>query len=109
MAAGATFGGNGPAERARAARKLLRRCELRNRNAAQDAMMRIDTAIQQHLAERGEIGRGAKNAGVPGDAADGERVFVMHFALHKAVTQIVANLCRSNPWPKFLGWPIHRV
>ena len=51
MAAGAAFGGNGPAERARAARKLLRRSELRDGSAAQDAMMRIDSAIQQHLAE----------------------------------------------------------
>src|SRR5882762_11703980 len=101
MTAGATFGGNGPAQSARAARKLLRRSELRDGSAAQDAMMRIDSAVQQHLAERSEIGRGAKNAGVPGDAADGERVFVMHFALRKAMTQIVVDLRRSNPWPKF--------
>src|SRR6266403_2076377 len=105
MTAGAAFGGDGPAERTRTARKLLRRCELRDGSAAQDAMMRIGTAVQQHLAERSEIGRGAENAGVPGDAADGERVFVMHFALHQTMTQIVVNLRRSNPGPKFFGWP----
>src|SRR5882757_244237 len=103
MTTGAAFGGNGPAERARAARKLLRRGELRDGSAAQDAMMRIGSAVQQHLAERSEIGRGAENAGVPGDTADGKRVFVVHFALHKTMTQIVVNLCRSNPGPKFFG------
>src|SRR5882757_10548257 len=99
MAAEATLSGNGPAERTRAARKLLRRCELRDGSAAQDAMMRIAPAVQQHLAERSQIGRGAENAGVARDTANGERVFVVHFALHQTMAQIVVDLCRSNPWP----------
>ena len=45
VAAGAAFGGNRPAESARAAGKLLRRGELSDRRAAQDAMMRIAAAV----------------------------------------------------------------
>ncbi len=103
MAAGAAFGGDGPAEGARATRKLLRRGELRDGGAPQNAVMCVDSAVEQHLAKRGDIRRGAEESGVTGDAADGEGVFVVHFALHQAVPQFVVDLRRRNPRPQFLG------
>src|SRR5216683_7568405 len=107
MTAGAAFGGDGPSEGARAARKLLRSGELRDGRAPQDAVMRVDAAVQEHLAKGSKIGRGAEESGVAGDAADGEGVFVVDLALHQAVPQIVINLCRRNPRPKFFGRAEH--
>src|SRR5260370_40139585 len=82
MAAGAAFGGHGPAEGACAARKLLRRGELRDGRAPQAARVRVNSAIQQPLAKAGKIRNGAKESSVARDASDGKRGFVVHFALH---------------------------
>ena len=76
-----------PAERARVARERLGSGELRNRRASQQAMVAVYPAIQKHLAERREIGRRREHSGVPGDAAHGERVFVVHLALHEALSK----------------------
>ncbi len=61
------------------------------------------------MAKGSKIGRGAEESGVAGDAADGEGVFVVDLALHQAVPQIVINLCRRNPRPKFFGRAEHGV
>src|SRR5260370_11865398 len=109
MAAGAAFGGHGPAEGACAARKLLRRGELRDGRAPQDAVMRVDSAIEQHLAKRGKIRSGAKESSVARDASDGKRVFGVHFALHQAVPKVVVDLRGHNPRPQVFGRAEHGV
>src|SRR5579863_4821288 len=80
MATGAAFGGNGPAESSRAARKLLRYGEFGDRCAPQDSLVRVDAAVQQHLAERCEIRRGAENSSVTGNAPYRRGVLVVNFA-----------------------------
>ena len=48
---------------------------------AQDAVMRVDAAIEHHLRECGDVAGGGEKPGVAGDAAHGPGVFVVHFAL----------------------------
>ncbi len=60
VAAGAAFSGHSPAEGASAAGKLLRRGEFGDGRAAKNALVRIHSAVEQHLAERRQIRRGAK-------------------------------------------------
>src|SRR5580700_8913251 len=81
VAAAASFGRDGPSESAGAAGKFLRLGELRDRGATQNAVMGVGAAVEQHLAEGGEVGGGAKKAGVAGDAPEDEGVFVVDFAL----------------------------
>ena len=47
--------------------------------------MGVDAAIENHLRENGHVARCGEKAGVPGDAAHGPGVFVMHFALDQAL------------------------
>src|SRR5713226_10563253 len=96
MPARSAFGGHSPAQRARPTRKLLRRGELRDRRAAQDALVRIYASVQKHLTEVREIGRRAKQPGVPRDAADGKRVLVMNFPLHQPLAKIGVKFRRCN-------------
>ena len=78
MAARAAFGWDGPAESAGAAGKLLRRGELGDGGALEDAIVSVDAAVEEHLAERGEVWRCAEDTRVAGDAADAEGVFVVN-------------------------------
>ena len=51
VAAGAAFGGNGPAESSRAAGKLLRYGEFGDGGSAQDSLVCVNSAVKQHLAK----------------------------------------------------------
>jgi len=64
MPARAALGRHRPAQRPRPAGKLLRRRELRNRRAPQNSLMRVNAAVQQHLAKRRQIRRRAENSGM---------------------------------------------
>src|SRR5438046_7652175 len=85
MSAQPTWSRYRPAERPRSARKLLRRGELCHRRAPQNPPVRVHAAVQQHLAKRRQIRRGAENSRVSRHAANRERIFVVHFTLHQAV------------------------
>lgn len=100
---------HGPAERARSAGELLRRSELYNRRVPQDSLVRIDAAVQQHLAKRRQIWRGAEHSRVPGNAANRVRIFVVYFALDQPVPVIVVDLRRRNRWPEFFRRLVHRI
>ena len=54
-------------------------------------MVAVDPAIQQHLAKRRQIASRCEQSGVPGDAANGKRVFVVHGALHEllAISRVI--------------------
>ena len=55
MAAASAFSGRSPAECACTARELLRRGKFGDGGTAKDALVRVDTAVEQHLAESGEV------------------------------------------------------
>src|SRR5271156_305290 len=82
MAAAAAFGGDGPAQGTRAAGKFLRLGELGYRGALEDAMVGVGAAVEEHLGEGGQVGRGAEEASVAGNAAEDVGVFVVHFTLN---------------------------
>jgi hypothetical protein len=56
VATGAAFSGDDPAKRARIFRERLRRGEFRDGGALQDAIVGVDAAVDEHLAEGGKIG-----------------------------------------------------
>src|SRR6267378_8343959 len=56
-AAGGIRRGNHPSKRACVGRECLRRDELRERRASQQALVRVATSIEKHLAERREVDR----------------------------------------------------
>ena len=51
-----------------------------DRLARHDPLLLEDAAVQEHLREASEVGRGAEEARVRGDAAEGGRVLVVHLA-----------------------------
>ena len=65
MSARSAFGRHRPAQRPRPAGKLLRRGEVCNRRAPQNPLVRVNAAVEQHLAERRQIRRRAENSRVP--------------------------------------------
>ena len=85
MPARPALGRHRPAERPGAVRELLRRRELRDRRAPQNPLVRVNAAIQQHLAERRQVRRRAEDSRMPGDSANRKRVFIVYFALHQAM------------------------
>src|SRR6266404_3427362 len=99
VAAGAAFSGHRPAKGASAARKLLRRGELGNRRTPKKALMRIHSAVEQHLTERSQIRRSAEYASMSRDAADRRSIFVVHFALNQPVTILIVDFGRRDRWP----------
>ncbi len=100
---------HGPAKRTRSAGKLLRRGELRHRPAPQNPLVRVHAAVQQHLAKRRQIWRGAEYARVPGHTANRKGIFVVHFTLHQPVPQILVKLRRRNLRPQLFRRLVHRV
>ncbi len=72
-------------------------------------MVRVDAAVQEHLAECGEIGRGAEETGVTGHSANGEGVFVVNFAVHQAVPQVVVDFRWRDAGPEFLRRAEHGI
>ena len=80
LAAAARAAAGVPAERARAGRALG---EQRDRGVGDDARAVVLAAVEHHLREDGEVGGGAEQPGVAGDAAERVRVLVVHFALER--------------------------
>src|SRR6266851_2557720 len=76
MPARSALGRHCPAQCSRPAGKLLRRRELCNRRAPQNPLVRVNAAIQQHLAKRRQVRRRAEKSRMPRNAADRKRVFV---------------------------------
>src|SRR5205085_10173262 len=85
VSARSAFSGHSPSKSSRAAGKLLRHGEFCNCGAPQDPVMRVNTAIQQHFAECRQVGRGAENTGMARNTADCGGVFLVNFALDKAM------------------------
>ena len=65
-------------KRARSSRTFGEECNGRIRDDSRPAVL---AAVEHHLREDGEVGRGAEETGMAGDAAQRECVLVVHFAL----------------------------
>src|SRR6266853_3490347 len=85
-AAGGIRRGDHPSKRARVGRERLRRDELHERRASQQALVRVQAAIEKHLAERSKVRRSREHSSVPSYAPHGERVFVVNFSPEQALT-----------------------
>src|SRR6266849_1358321 len=109
VAAGTSFGRHHPAQGPRVFRQRLRRGEFRNGGALQDAFVAVNAAVQQHLAKAGQVRGSAEDSRVAGNAADGEGIFIVHFALQQAVAQLVVEFRRRDFWPKSCRWTVHRA
>ena len=68
------------------------RGELLDRGAVEQPLVRVDAAIQDHLRERRDVVRRGKKPGMPGDAAHGPGVFVVHFAPERAACGNVVSI-----------------
>ncbi len=77
-----------PAQRARICGESRRGSELRDRGAPQHAPMCIDAAVQQHLAECGQVRCRRKHSGVARDPAHDPGIFIMHFASQEAPAEV---------------------
>ena len=66
-------------------------------SAGDDAMMRVDAAVENHLGKGGEIAGSGKKSRVAGDAAHGPGIFVVDFALDEPS----CDRSRRFPWARF--------
>src|ERR1700719_2877972 len=109
MAAGGTFCRDGPAESARSIRERLWRGELSYGGSFQNTAVSVDTPVQQHLAEGREVGRCTEYARMARDAAHGECVLVVDFALYQPIAQVAVEFSWRDPSPEVLCRPERRV
>src|SRR6267378_8840 len=105
MPARSALGRHSPAQGPCPARKLLGRSELSNRRAPQNSLVRVNAAVQQHLAKRRQVRCCAEKSRMTRDASDGKRVLVVNFALHQLVPQVIVNLRWRNRRPQLFRWP----
>ena len=73
----------------RAESPIVCRCgELLYRGARQQAMVRVNAAIQQHLRKCRHVSRGGKQPGVPGNSTHGPRVLIMYLAAQQPLAEV---------------------
>src|SRR5256885_233227 len=86
-AAGGIRRWNHPSKGACVGLECLRRDELRERRASQQALVRVAASIEKQLAERREVRRRRKHPRVSGYAAHGERIFVVNLSPKQALAK----------------------
>ena len=64
------------------------------------------SAVEHGVSEAGEVFGGGEKAGVSGDAAEDESVFVLDFALDDSLAKLAASILAraGRGWRQFAGW-----
>ena len=102
VARGGVFRGHVPANRAGGIADGYARGEFLDGGAREQAAVRVDSAVENHLREDGQIARGGKKSGVPGDAAHGPGILIVHFAPNEALAKLLVVLGGSDAAPQGL-------
>jgi len=97
----------GPSQRPRATGKLLLRREFLDGRSTQNSLVRIDAAVEHHLAECRQVRRRAEDPGVARYSANRGRILVVNFALNLPTAILVVHLRRRDGRPDSSGRIIH--
>src|SRR5688572_5087881 len=96
-AGGAEAAGRGHVPADGAAREIvLLRAQAVDRRRVEQSFRAVEPVVQQHLREHGKVPCGGKKARVAGYAADGERILVVHAAMHVLFAKQRVDLGRSD-------------